>query len=352
MKILCTGDLHIDEKLFDQKTLRQAYINMNERLTDNSLLNLESQYPSLVEIVESSKNVDLVVILGDVFGLDDNHYSTIAERTMFTDFITRIDKPIYVLYGNHEVAHDLDYFSKFKHVAIITSYFEDDTFKLMAFPSHVNKEDIERFFKPSNKILFTHAMFAGANLGNKEAKYDARFTFPSKYDKAPGKLIIAGHVHIPQTINNFIYYVGSTNRFNYGEVDEEKSFIILDTDTLKINRIPLKLVRKLYQFESKFENGKFIPELPETIPPLSKLKLSVSEKDMAKLPYNILSAFHKVEYINTTPKERKNREDLNILKGNSLLEEARLYLQQKIKDLSADSIKSILNKIETLSKEG
>jgi DNA repair exonuclease SbcCD nuclease subunit len=348
LKILCTGDLHIDEKLFDQKVLRNAYLETFYSLSNNPHLTIESQYPSLIEIIEASEDVDMVVLLGDIFGLDDNHYSTIAERYLFTDFIWRIKKPIYIIYGNHEVAHDLDSYSKFKHVTVITDYMENEMFKFLSFPSRAAKDSIDKFLSPSNKILFTHAMFSGANMGTgKIIKYDTKFTLPSSFDSLPGKIIITGHVHIPQDINNFIFYVGSTNRLNFGEM-EEKSFIILDTDSLYVKRIPLTKIRVLHQYVSTFSNNKFVPPLPNPVLPLSKLTISIAEEDLTKLPYASLSDFYKIEYVNTTPIERRSRSDTHILKGNTVIDKCSNYLNDKHNNSNKESILKKVEEIYTL----
>ena len=351
-KILCTADLHIDEKYFNQKNLKEGYVDEFSQTTNGDKFKVESNYPSLLGIIEraNADDIDMVVIAGDLYGLNDNHYSTIAERLVLGDFLSRINKNIYIMYGNHETRNDLDIFSKFSNITVINDYLETADFKFLSYQTTLSSESVKKFLSKSNKVLFTHAMFDGAKMGNKEfTLYDNRLVLPAAFKQKPGRIIIAGHVHKPQTINDFVFYTGSTDRLDFGEI-EDKSFIVFDFKSNAVERIPLTNLRDLHLYTSTFENGKFNPVLPDTIPGLSKLALTIAEEDMPKIPFGALSSFYKIEYINSKPKERRYRSDNHIIKADTVVDKCSNYLSEKYKD---SDIKSILQKVESIiSQEG
>ena len=53
-------------------------------------------------------------------------------------------------------------------------------------------------------------------------------------------LALLGHVHKPQEIIRNVFYVGSPFQQNYGESNENKRIAVVDTDTAKVEWIPLQ----------------------------------------------------------------------------------------------------------------
>jgi energy-coupling factor transporter ATP-binding protein EcfA2/DNA repair exonuclease SbcCD nuclease subunit len=86
------------------------------------------------------------------------------------------------------------------------------------------------------KILIFHADLKGAhysvvNEGRGEIK-------PSDLHPEKYTYCIGGHLHWQQKIGKNIWYVGSPFAMDWGEANQFKGFLLLDTDTKKLTRIP------------------------------------------------------------------------------------------------------------------
>jgi DNA repair exonuclease SbcCD nuclease subunit len=71
------------------------------------------------------------------------------------------------------------------------------------------------------------------------------------------ELVLLGHYHKPQELIGdgiILYYVGSLIQLDWGEKDEEKRFLIVDTDTLNVDSIPISNYKKHIQIEITPDN--------------------------------------------------------------------------------------------------
>ena len=71
------------------------------------------------------------------------------------------------------------------------------------------------------------------------------------------ELVLLGHYHKPQEIirdDISLYYVGSLIQLDWGEKGEEKRFLIVDTDTLQVDSIPITHYRKHIEIEINNDN--------------------------------------------------------------------------------------------------
>jgi DNA repair exonuclease SbcCD nuclease subunit len=71
------------------------------------------------------------------------------------------------------------------------------------------------------------------------------------------ELVLLGHYHKPQEIirdDISLYYVGSLIQLDWGEKGEEKRFLIVDTDTLQVDSIPISHYRKHIEIEVNNDN--------------------------------------------------------------------------------------------------
>lgn len=71
------------------------------------------------------------------------------------------------------------------------------------------------------------------------------------------ELVILGHYHKPQEIiNNKIklYYTGSPIQLDWGERNDVKRFLVVDTDTLEVESVPFTKYKKFVQIEVTSEN--------------------------------------------------------------------------------------------------
>jgi len=77
------------------------------------------------------------------------------------------------------------------------------------------------------------------------------------------KMVLLGHYHKPQEIINdsiSLYYVGSPVHLDWGEKNEEKRFLVVDTETLQVESIPTTGYKKYLEYEITEENKQEIIE--------------------------------------------------------------------------------------------
>lgn len=66
------------------------------------------------------------------------------------------------------------------------------------------------------------------------------------------ELVLLGHYHKPQEIVSngvHLYYVGSLIQLDWGEREDEKRFLVVDSDTLQVDSIPITSYKKHIQIE-------------------------------------------------------------------------------------------------------
>lgn len=95
------------------------------------------------------------------------------------------------------------------------------------------------------------------------------------------KLVLLGHYHKPQQIiqdNISLYYVGSPIQLDWGEKNEEKRFLVVDSDTLSVESVPTIGYKKYVEFILTRENKQEI---------ISKAKQLQDDGNYVKLIRNI-----------------------------------------------------------------
>jgi DNA repair exonuclease SbcCD nuclease subunit len=71
------------------------------------------------------------------------------------------------------------------------------------------------------------------------------------------ELVLLGHYHKPQEITSNgtrLFYVGSPIQLDWGEREDEKRFLVVDTNTLKVDSIPFQNYKKHIQIEITEDN--------------------------------------------------------------------------------------------------
>lgn len=80
------------------------------------------------------------------------------------------------------------------------------------------------------------------------------------------KLVLLGHYHKPQEIireDISLYYVGSPIQLDWGEKNDEKRFLVVDTETLEVESVPLQSYKKHIEIEVNAGNIKEAIKLAE-----------------------------------------------------------------------------------------
>ena len=252
MKFAFTADIHLSrygqDKLEDES-------NLPERL--------HSIKSALYEIADYciANNVRVVVIGGDLLHGKSVIYA-IAQEIMLEYFKKYNDLLVfYVIDGNHDLS------GKGESVVSALRPLEDiwnlhwvrfDQIK------HLEKDDI--LFVPysynlpsiikNNKarILISHF---GLSEGILNSGMSIISDISVKDLRGRYELVLLGHYHKPQEIiepNLSLYYVGSPIQLDWGEKDDEKRFLVVDSDNMDVQSIPIQNYKKHVQIELTPDN--------------------------------------------------------------------------------------------------
>lgn len=90
-------------------------------------------------------------------------------------------------------------------------------------------------YRDRPKILFGHFQVLGARMNSGSALHGVPVDVLKHFN-----IVLLGHVHLPQTIDKCIHYIGSPFQQNWGEAGENKRVGVLDTDDCSITWVPLE----------------------------------------------------------------------------------------------------------------
>lgn len=260
MKILHTSDWHL------------GMTAGNTSLEEDQRFFLQQLY----QIIKDEK-VDAVLCAGDIYDSSVSNADAIAVyNDAATTICTELKVPFLVIAGNHDGAPRLSSCRELLKAAglfvtgrltreISPVSFPDTDIYLVPF---FHKEEVMALFperkkeiisqekamqvvcdeirknmnKNKRNILMTHALIVNAELS--ESDRSARVGFASAVSKDVFEgfdYVALGHIHKPQVISERIRYSGSPVMYSFGkEESQEKSVVILDTETMEQRLIPLK----------------------------------------------------------------------------------------------------------------
>jgi len=198
------------------------------------------------------RGIDTISFAGDIFH-DKSIIHSIAQN-VFLDFI-RSNRSInfIIIDGNHDMA------SMSKEVKIsalkccdmepnVTMIHETTIIENIAFVPW-GKTMIEDVKTSECDYLISHFGVNEAELSSGLSLVaDIKMSDLTKYKK-----VILGHYHKPQTILN-MSYVGSTIHLDWGDKNQEKRFLILDTDVDSLESVPTVGYKKYYELLITAEN--------------------------------------------------------------------------------------------------
>lgn len=252
MKIIAIGDIHAsgfsDDALINDYPKRLYYIKQ-----------------SLEYIINYGKEHDIkhFMIVGDIYNDKTIIYN--ESQNMLTDiFKSNEDCQFHMFSGNHDLSSTGEHqksaiavFSKFPNVT--TYLYEPEVSELFngvivpftnSFLEKMKSEKLQsEIEKKQPKILYAH-------VGLNEAVLQSGLSRVDKLkisDISQFPLAILGHYHKPQNLNGNntrVYYVGSLIPKDWNDKNEDKRFLVVDTQTLEVEEIPLNVpgVAKFYEF--------------------------------------------------------------------------------------------------------
>lgn len=265
MKIACFADCHVG-----------AY----GRKVDPST-GLNSRFLDMIDTIEwimadsQQRGCEEVLIAGDLFRTS----RPTPTELVFTDRALESARPVIVIPGNHDQPRTGNEYSAIEALHGVTAVttpriFDRQGYQVVAIPypqkswfaatrqgyASMSPEEVDAemglhianvirnmasIIDPSQpSILLGHLSLDCAELGAERGIMAGRdVTIP--IDAIPEELTFAvlGHIHRPQSFEDYgrpnVLYTGSTERIDFGEEGETKSYVILDTKTRSWERIPI-----------------------------------------------------------------------------------------------------------------
>ncbi len=236
-KFIITSDWHV--KLWTDK----------ETTSDNIPLRLHEIFSSITQLCEYARmnNIDHIIVAGDINDLKNVvHVKAFVRLKKILDLYSDINFTF--THGNHDATARIDTDSAIELLAnnehirahVIGPLIEDNIAYL---PYSKSMADEIRDLDESIEILIGHFGVNEAQLSNGHSiKTAIRATDLSRF-----KLVLLGHYHKPQNFEN-IWYMGSLIQMRRDEANEEKRFLVVDSETFKVESVPITGYRKYHQF--------------------------------------------------------------------------------------------------------
>jgi DNA repair exonuclease SbcCD nuclease subunit len=270
MSIIFLGDPHIDSKIGNIKV--------------RDLI-----YPKLDKLIDLINKQNKCVFLGDYFNPSnpDN-----GSREFLTDILNRINIPVILLIGNHDIdkhgSHTLAPVRKYiekNNGIVVEDYYEDKDICYISYS--LNFQHIRDIIKGTKcKYIAGHFAFDYELRGKqlKEMEYDSNI-----YDN---KIFILGHIHKNQSVRN-IYYIGSIAPTNLGEIGYESKLLLLDetNGNMEWKNIKYELNNMVSNnvddiLKNGNENSKVTIEV-NSIEEKNKILAQLKDKKLLDLKFNI-----------------------------------------------------------------
>lgn len=219
MKILCIGDQH-----FKPSNIPDVNIFLKE--LENWL---------------STNPVDMIVSMGDLLHTNERLHTEALNKAVEYIDILRKYAHTYIQVGNHDLInqnyvgspHWLNFLKKYNNITVV------DDIKIVNINDNNVKTKITlcpyvpdgRFLELLNTrkgewedstLIFAHQLFDGAKMGSIIAENIEKWN-----EDHP--MVICGHIHDKQHVQDNLYIVGSVLQEAFGET-EDKSLLLIDTN--------------------------------------------------------------------------------------------------------------------------
>jgi len=253
MKLAITADIHFSAYAQDQ-------------LIEGRPERLNSLYKTLNNMVSECKKQDVntICLAGDLLHNKSIIHTTGQDRLLA--FIEEHqDIHFYAIDGNHDLSGKgtdsvsaLKSLEPYKHVTWVShqskgqkyKYIDDGRVALL--PYYPGMQESIKEIK--SDILISH-------FGLSEAMLSSGISIQSNIkasDLKRFKLVVLGHYHLPQAMvsgKTHMYYTGSPIQLDWGEKNEEKRFLIIDTkDPHNVESIPTLGYMKYLEFKLDAKN--------------------------------------------------------------------------------------------------
>lgn len=306
--------------------LADSHLMLSNRMSDF----LDSLY-QVTELAETH-SVDRIIHLGDVYHKRLPHPK---EQEAFRMWLKSLPCPIDILIGNHD--ENLD-----THTLNELEIFDSIGVKIIQPPTILEQDGM--------RIYLDHCLVEGAKLGPSNMTLNLSTAIPkNRLLSKKCDMYFLGHIHKYQVVNQspLIMYVGSVERVDFAERNEDKGVILLDTLTKKVERLPLK-IRKMIQLEIDAE--RYVEPVEDISNAIVKVVIRGSKQildkfDTAPLRKYLANANSIKEVFDVVREEKKM--GLKISEKYSPIECFLEYCSKnKLSKLVAEEGKNIINECE------
>jgi DNA repair exonuclease SbcCD nuclease subunit len=256
MKFAFTADIHLSR--YGQDKLEDE-TNLPERLDS-----LKKALDSIAQYCIDN-NIRVMIIGGDVLHGKSIIYA-IAQDIMI-DFFNHWKEYIkfYVIDGNHDLSgkgHQVvSALKSLRHIDGLTWVQYNETFEVAeTFMVPYGPDMVDKIKGHKSKILISHF---GLNEGVLNSGISIVSDISLKDLIGKYELVLLGHYHKPQEIirdNIRLYYVGSPIQLDWGEKNDDKRFLVVDTETMEVESIPTTGYKKHIELEITDSNKQEILE--------------------------------------------------------------------------------------------
>ncbi|MBQ6296132.1 MAG: exonuclease SbcCD subunit D [Selenomonadaceae bacterium] len=250
MKLLHTADWHLGKTLKGQNLI-------------------EDQKIILDQILEIAKDVDAILICGDIY---DRAVPPVDAVELFNETLTKLAEknlPTLIIAGNHDSATRLNFGNKIferqnifiaakisdKPNVVLEDNFGEIYFSMIPF---VDSEKIPAIISsarakiPNGKrsVALAHVFLTGGIESESERKFVGGAENVSADIFSDYNYVALGHLHSPQK-----FYSGSPLKYSFDEANHKKSVTIVDIDgagNVKTEKINLKPLHDVIVVEGKF----------------------------------------------------------------------------------------------------
>jgi len=263
MKVLIFGDIHLAARYKYGKLLVNGF--------DSRLLEIVDTLDFIREYIKENQ-IDMVIFLGDLFrtSLPDNEWILNYTVSYFKDIYESVNNLI-MLVGNHDVKNAN--WKTFLHIFKALGDLGNNKLYILDQPSVINLDDLcilaypfmleqshdfclkmlDKKLKKTNckqLIGIGHITVAGAVTGVKNFKFTTKNGGIDPNDLAfeDVNYWFLGHIHKHQVLNDKIVYVGSPDYISKSEWNDEKGFIVYDSDVKSYEFVKTP-VRKFKELE-------------------------------------------------------------------------------------------------------
>lgn len=334
MKLAVTGDIHFSA--YAQDTTIDG---LPERL--GSIKN------SLDGMVEEciKRKINTIAIAGDLTH-NKSIIHTTAQNVMleFFEKYERSDLHFYVIDGNHDLSskgseavsslRSLEHFRNVRWISYQSkgeAVHQIDDGRLAFIPFFPGMDTYIK--KTKADVLISHF---GLNEGMLSSGISIQSSIKAK-DLKKYKLVVLGHYHLPQAMlyhSTYIYYVGSPVQLDWGEKNEEKRFLIIDTESPEdVESVLTGGYKKYMEFQIDASNkDKTLSEVKVLRDEGHHIKLVTSEK---------LDLDPDMKNINIVDNSEEDITNRGITAGMTEIDKNTKYLD--IKEVSAEDREEYLN---------